>query len=85
MAYVAETMGEAVYGTRALAAIAGLPPLVAIPYIPNSRDLAIRERWRKFYLASPILLIALAAIICNYFFMPLDILWVTVLQGVGLS
>jgi succinoglycan biosynthesis transport protein ExoP len=84
MAYVAENMSQAVYGTQALGAIVGLPPLVAIPYISNSHDLALRERWQKFYIALPFLLAVAAAGICNWFFIPLDVLWVSLLQGVGL-
>jgi uncharacterized protein involved in exopolysaccharide biosynthesis len=85
MAYVSETMGQAVYGTRSLGAIVGLAPLVAIPYISNSRDVAGRDRWRKFYLILPLIIVIVAAAICNWFFIPLDVLWVRLLQGVGLS
>jgi succinoglycan biosynthesis transport protein ExoP len=85
MAYATESMGQTVHGTRALATIVGLPPLVAIPYIPNTGDVAARERWRKFYIALPFIVIAAAASICNWYFIPLDILWVRVLQGMGLS
>jgi polysaccharide biosynthesis transport protein len=85
MAYATESMSQTIHGTRNLGTIVGLPPLVAIPYIPNNRDLSVRETWHKFYIALPLVIAVAAAAICNWFFIPLDVLWIKLLQGMGLS
>jgi len=85
VAYVVELMSQAVYGTRRLAAIVGVPPLVAIPYIPNRADRNTQVWWRVGLCVVAVLAVAVALLSFDAYVMPLDVLWTLIMRSVGLS
>ena len=76
-----ETAQQRVYGMRALGALVGQMPLVAIPYIQTTQEMLPRKRpsVRRLTLiaiAVALLLLAAAAGAVHFFYEPLDMVWI---------
>ena len=80
----AEAVDDAIYGRSGVAALLGVPPLAVIPYIETVADRRNRLLRRILILISLIVGVVLILAAINYFFMPLDVLWYTLLQRSGI-
>lgn len=79
LAVMLETLSNRVRGPRALAHLAGQPPLVVIPHIATAAE---SGRHRAYLLLSLVAFMAVAAVttvVVHSFYMPLDQLWLRVL------
>lgn len=79
MVMAIESIQQRVFGMRALAAVLGQPPLVAIPYIQIQEEITRRRRPKRFWflLAAILLLLVIAALAAvNFLYQPLDMLWI---------
>ncbi len=74
-----ETLQARIRGVLALGALAGRPPLVAIPYIHTEAELTRRKPPKKLWLfvAAAFLLLLIAALVAVHFLVqPLDMVWI---------
>lgn len=76
-----ESMQQRIFGARALGALVGQPPLVAIPYIQTALERMPRNRSRKRRLLIIAIIVALlglatAAAVVHFFVQPLDMVWI---------
>ncbi len=82
--YLREMMDGSIRGHRALAHIAGMEPLVVVPYIENQED---RDRTRKnvisFSVIAGVLFLGMIVAV-HTLYMPLDILWYKAWNRLGL-
>ncbi len=85
VAGVAEFMDGGIRGSRALAAVTQMTPLVTIPYISVAKDVVDRKRWVKILLISIVLLGIAAVCAVHFFYKPLDLLWFIVLRNLNLA
>lgn len=85
VAGTAESLDGGIRGTRALASVTGMTPLVSIPYISTRAD-EIRRR-RNFRIAvACLIVIGLACIAAvHVFYKPLDLLWYILLRNLSLT
>ena len=79
-----EAMSGAVHGTQHLTDLVGVPPLVAVPTIYSQNDVKRRRRTRNFAIAGGVVLLAILLALCNYFVIPLDVLWSVITLNLGL-
>jgi uncharacterized protein involved in exopolysaccharide biosynthesis len=70
-----ESLDQAVYGPKQLAAIAGAPPLVVVPNIRNPMD--ARRTWSRASLSilGTLVILVGGLYLVQEFFLPLDVLW----------
>lgn len=74
-----ESAQQRVHGARALGALIGQPPLVAIPYIATQSELARRRKPRRLWLyvaAALLVLLAAGLAAVHFFHEPLDMVWI---------
>lgn len=76
LAMVLESLQPRVRGARALAALAGTPPLVSIPYITTRQEHLGRRDPKKLKIAAVaiVLILAAALLAVHFFYKPLDML-----------
>ncbi len=76
LAMALESLQPRVRGARALAALAGTPPLVSIPYITTRQELLGRRDPKKLKIAAAaaVLILAAALLAVHFFYKPLDML-----------
>ena len=79
-----EAMSGAVHGTQHLTDLIGVPPLVAVPTIYSQSDIKKRRRARNFGIIGGLVLFAILLTLCNYFVIPLDVLWSIITLKLGL-
>lgn len=72
-----------IYGMGALRAVTGAPPLVVIPYLDTDEDIAKKNRLKWWISAMAGLLLFAGLLLVHFLFMPLDVLWYTVLRKMG--
>jgi len=85
VAGLAESLDGGIRGSRALASVTQMTPLVSIPYISIARDAVRRKRMVKILLVVIVLLgIALIGAI-HFFYKPLDLLWFIILRKLNLA
>lgn len=77
---VAEAMDGSVHGARGIIEAAGMPPLAVIPYITNQADRRRKFLRRLFYMLLLLTIIGGTAAFIHFFFMPLDVLWFSILR-----
>ena len=79
-----EVIADAIYGSRAVAAITGAPPLVVVPYIATTQE--IRRKWilRILAVLTVVALVAGAATAVHHYVRPLDVAAYQLLQRAGL-
>jgi uncharacterized protein involved in exopolysaccharide biosynthesis len=85
VAGVAETVDGGIRGSRALAAITKMTPLVTIPYIVTHRDEMKKKRNLKLLLVVLVILGIGAMVAVHFFYKPLDLLWFIVLRKLNLT
>jgi hypothetical protein len=74
-----ESAQQRIFGVRALGALVGQPPLVAIPYIPTQAELTRRKPPKRLWLivVSVALLVVIAVVAgVHFFYEPLDMVWI---------
>ena len=82
---LAESLDGGIRGSRALAAVTKVTPLVTIPYITTHRDEAVKKRNVKIYVILMLVLIAISIAMVHFFYQPLDLLWFIVLHKLNLA
>ena len=85
VAGVAETFDGGIRGSRALASVTRMTPLVTIPYITTRKDEARRKRIIKFAIVAVIFLGLAFLAAVHFFYKPLDLLWFIVLRKLNLA
>jgi uncharacterized protein involved in exopolysaccharide biosynthesis len=85
VAGIAEALDGGIRGSRALASLTKMTPLVTIPYISTRADEIRRKRILKIA-AAAVVLIGIAGIAAvHFFYKPLDLLWYIVLRKLNLA
>jgi polysaccharide biosynthesis transport protein len=84
MVALREVTADAIYGSRAVAAITGAPPLGVVPYIATAEE--IRRKWilRILVVLVAFALLAGAAAAVHHYVRPLDVAVYQLLQRAGL-
>ncbi len=77
---VLESMDGSVKDARGLAGLLTAPLLVVIPFVENVEDHRRKSRLKISLVAGAIAGIAMALLLIHLFFMPLDVLWYTMLR-----
>ena len=85
VAGLAEAIDGGIRGSRALASVTKMTPLVTIPYIVTRRDEVKRKRIIRFSIAVVVLLGLGAVVAVHFFYKPLDLLWFIVLRKLNLT
>jgi len=85
VAGVAETLDGGIRGSRALASVTKLTPLVTIPYISTAKDHAKRKRNIRILLVAVGLLGIAFFVAVHFFYKPLDLLWFILLRKLNLT
>ena len=85
VAGVAESLDGGIRGSRALASVTKLTPLVTIPYILTAKDQAKRRRNIRILLVAIGLLVIAFFIAVHFFYKPLDLLWFILLRKLNLT
>ena len=78
-----ENMNQAVYGVDNIIAITSAAPLVVIPYITTTEELAKKQQMQRFMIYSVVGLSITAVVIFHFFIKPLDVLWYMLLRKAG--
>ena len=82
---LAEALDGGIRGSRALASVTKLTPLVTIPYITTRRDKAGRKR-NIWLLVIAIAVLGIAGMVeIHFFYKPLDLLWFILLRKLNLT
>ena len=77
---VAEAMDDSIHGARSIIEVVDMPPLAVIPYIDNSVDRRQKIFRKLFYILLSLTVIFGGAALVHFFFMPLDVLWFSILR-----
>lgn len=85
VAGAAEALDGGIRGSRTLASVTRMTPLVTIPYIATRQDEARRKRYIKFGVVAVILLGIGFVVAVHFFYKPLDLLWFIVLRKLNLA
>ena len=70
-----ETLDNSVRGVKALGLLVNVPVLAAIPYLETDRESGRRRLRMWITIASIIAVLATAALLVHFLWMPLDVLW----------
>ncbi len=79
-AAVAESLDDAVHGSKSLVRNTGAIPLAVIPYLVSDKDTGKRKHYRTAGIAAAVAAIILAIAMTHYFWTPLDVLWYKALR-----
>ena len=79
-----EAMDKSIHGVRGVQSAIAVSPLAVIPYINTAADMRRRARHKRLITAGVILGIALVLLAVHFFVIPLDVLWLKVLNRAGL-
>lgn len=82
---LAESLDGGIRGSRALAAVTKITPLVTIPYITTHKDEAVKKRNVKIFVVMMLVLVAISIAMVHFFYKPLDLLWFIVLRKLNLA
>jgi uncharacterized protein involved in exopolysaccharide biosynthesis len=85
VAGLAETLDGGIRGSRALASVTKMTPLVTIPFIVTRRDEIKRKRGLKVAVVVVLLLGVGTVAAVHFFYKPLDLLWFIVLRKLNLT
>ena len=77
---VSEAMDDSIHGARGVVEAVGMPPLAVIPYITNRADHRRNLARRLFRSLLFLAVIGGGAALIHFFFMPLDVLWFSILR-----
>ena len=70
-----DTLDNSIRGHEALQKVAGIPPLIVIPYINNDEDLLSYHRQTKLLWLGGVLFIIVTTLFVHFFVMPFDAIW----------
>ncbi|HFD31863.1 MAG TPA: lipopolysaccharide biosynthesis protein [Gammaproteobacteria bacterium] len=81
-----ESMDDSIRGVKAMESLFGVTPLATIPYIPSPVELAEAQSHapKIKLILSGVGAMAVALILINYFYKPLDVLWYVILRKLGI-
>ena len=82
---VAEVLDDTIRGRKTIMRLLQVPPLGAIPVILTEKDRRRKSLKWIGILLSVLAVIAIALAVVNYFYEPLDVLWFTILNRIGLQ
>lgn len=85
VAGIAESLDGGIRGSRALASVTKLTPMVTIPYISTAKDHAKRKRNIRILLVVAGLLVIAFFVAVHFFYKPLDLLWFILLRKLNLT
>ncbi len=77
---VLESMDDSVKSSKMLAGLLDAPLLSVIPYMENSEDRRKKSRFKTTLVVGVIAGIVLVALLINFLWMPLDVLWYSILR-----
>lgn len=79
-AAIAESLDDAVHGSKSISMTVGTAPLAVIPYMATDTEISRRKRKAatKFTAAAAVVILGIAAI--HFFWHPLDVLWYKALR-----
>ncbi|MEH6591233.1 MAG: Wzz/FepE/Etk N-terminal domain-containing protein [Halioglobus sp.] len=82
-----ELADPSIRSAKALGALAGVPPLVTIPYIETPAEKSTNSPKRKLYifLGGGFIAAVIFLVCIHYFFKPLDVLWFVILGKLGIG
>ncbi|HUY67842.1 MAG TPA: hypothetical protein VMV79_00895 [Alphaproteobacteria bacterium] len=78
-----QSINQGVLGTRHLAVLVGVPPLVAIPHISTAIEVGRTRQRRPYLVGGAAALAIIGAITFNFFVMPFDVLGTLLMQRFG--
>lgn len=79
-AAIAESMDDAIRGSKSLVTTVGAPPLVEIPYLQNATEVSSHRKRFIVTTAAAVSIIVLAVALTHFFWKPLDVLWYKALR-----
>jgi len=79
----AEALDNSIHGARGVVQAVGMPPLAVIPLITNATDRRKKALRQLVSVAAVIFVIVGACLLIHLFFMPLDVLWFSILRRLG--
>jgi len=85
VAALAEMLDGGIRGSRALASVTKMTPLVSVPYIVTRWDELRRKRIIRFSIAIVFLIGVGIVVAVHFFYKPLDLLWFIVLRKLNLT
>lgn len=80
----ADAMDKSIHSAAAIEHIQGAPPIIEVPFITNESDRQRARRLRILALAGTPAAILLVAIVVHFAVMPLDVLFYSAMQRIGL-
>ncbi len=83
IAATTEALDSSIHGARGVVKVVGMPPLAVIPLITNLADRRQKALRRLISVALVMLVIAGSCVLIHLFFMPLDVLWYSILRRLG--
>jgi len=76
----AEAMDDSIHGVRSVTQAVGMPPLAVIPLITNAADRKRKVLQQFVVIGVVISIIGGATLLIHFLFMPLDVLWFSILR-----
>jgi len=76
----AEAMDDSIHGVRSVTQAVGMPPLAVIPLITNAADQKRKMLQRFVFIGLVISIIGGTTLLIHFLFMPLDVLWFSILR-----
>jgi hypothetical protein len=85
VAGLAEALDGGIRGSRALATVTKMTPLVTIPYITTHQDEILKKRNLKILIATTVILGIILLAMVHFLYKPLDLLWLILLRKLNLT
>ena len=84
LAWLRETMDRTIRGREELLRLLGVAPLALVPHIVTTQDLRTARRRLRLALGSAAGTFCIALVLMHLFYRPLDVLWFSLIQRIGL-
>jgi len=81
---VLESMDGSIKSSKGLAGLIKAPLLSVIPYIENAEDMRKQSKVKMSVVAGVIASVVVIALLVNFLWMPLDVLWYVVLRKLNM-
>ncbi len=85
VALLKSSFDAGIYGAKQLTAIVGAPPLIVIPLIENDADLQSKTGFKLKFAGTALIGLVGILVLFHLLFMPLDVLWFSLLRRSGLN
>ena len=79
-AFLKESLSKTIYGSEALMAITGAPPLVIVPYISTEMELTQSKQFKRNFFLIIVAGFITILLLIHFFVRPLDVLWYVLLR-----